>query len=320
MSSAPILDPSDAAIARAAAALLAGELVALPTETVYGVAGDATNADAVARLYAAKNRPSFNPLIAHVADLANASREGVFDERAYALAQHCWPGPLTLVLPVQQTSGVCQLARAGLDSIALRIPAHPVAQAVLRAVARPLVAPSANRSGRLSPTSTSAVAEELGDALALILEGGPCRVGVESTIVAALPDQPLRVLRPGAFDIDMISRIAGERACGPEVGQEERVIASGQLSSHYAPDASVRLNALKAKEGEVLLGFGPEAPADAVNLSATGDTTEAAANLYGLLRQLDDAGAKTIAVMPIPEEGLGVAINDRLRRAAAPRD
>ncbi|MEM9388199.1 MAG: L-threonylcarbamoyladenylate synthase [Pseudomonadota bacterium] len=318
MSSAPIHTASDSAITLAADALLDGELVAIPTETVYGVACDGTNANAIARLYAAKGRPHFNPLIAHVAELANAQQEGVFDRRALTLAQHCWPGPLTLVLPVQPAGGVAELARAGLDSIALRIPAHPVAQALLRAVECPLVAPSANRSGRLSPTRSSDVATELGDALALILDGGEASVGLESTIVAALPDAQLRILRPGAFDGSTLSAIAGEPVLSP-LGDGAAVIAPGQLSSHYAPNALVRLEATEARQGERLLAFGPAAPAGAANLSPSGNTTEAAAKLYRLLRDLDASGVGTIAVMPIPNEGLGVAINDRLRRAAAPR-
>ncbi|MEO0424184.1 MAG: L-threonylcarbamoyladenylate synthase [Pseudomonadota bacterium] len=318
MSSAPIHPPSDSAIAAAAAALRAGELIAMPTETVYGVACDATNAEAIARLYAAKGRPHFNPLIAHVPSLASAHHEGVFDRRALALAEQCWPGPLTLVLPVQRAGRVAELARAGLDSIALRVPAHPVAQALLNAFEGPVAAPSANRSGRLSPTRSVDVATELGDALTLILDGGEPRVGLESTIVAALPDAPLRILRPGAFDAPTLSAIAGEPV-HEQASDDTSIVAPGQLSSHYAPNASVRLNATHAEDSEVLLGFGPDVPPGATNLSPGGDTTEAAAKLYRLLRELDATGAQTIAVMPIPNEGLGVAINDRLRRAAAPR-
>ena len=286
----------------------------MPTETVYGLAADATNAAAVARIYAAKGRPAFNPLIAHVPDIAAARREAIFDPRAEKLAERFWPGPLTLVLPVRADGSVCELARAGLASIALRVPAHAVAQGLLRAFGRPLAAPSANISGRLSPTSAENVAADLGDALSLILDAGPCSVGVESTIVALAPDQPPRLLRPGG-----VAREDIEALIGPLATAGGAIEAPGMLSSHYAPRARLRLNAEAPRNGEAFLAFGPEAPHGVLNLSVKGDLLEAAANLYAFLRQIDSEGADMIAVSPIPHTGLGEAINDRLTRAAAPR-
>ncbi len=300
---------------RAAQALRDGGLVGMPTETVYGLAGDAANPAAVARIFAAKGRPRFNPLISHVASAKLAAREGELDERALALAEAFWPGPLTLVVPAAATGRTCDLARAGLGSIALRVPGHPVAQALLEAFGGPVSAPSANPSGRLSPTRPEDVARELGDGVALVLDGGPCSAGIESTIVSLLPGEPPRLLRPGAIERERIESIAGPVA--EPAG--ESVTAPGQLASHYAPRAAIRLEAAEARDGEVLLGFGPNAPPEALNLSPAGDTVEAAANLYRMLRELDAEGADTIAVMPIPAEALGEAINDRLRRAAAPR-
>jgi L-threonylcarbamoyladenylate synthase len=287
----------------------------MPTETVYGLAADASNPDAVARIFAAKGRPSFNPLISHVASLDLATREGVFDDRARELADAFWPGPLTVVVPVGETGQTCELARAGLATIGLRMPAHPVAQALLEAFDGPVSAPSANPSGRLSPTRAEDVARDLGDAVTLVLGGGPCRAGIESTIVAVLPGEPARLLRPGAIGRDRLEALIGPLAAAVP----DEINAPGMLASHYAPNAAIRLDATDAREGEVLLGFGPGAPAAAANLSPAGDTVEAAANLYRMLRELDAAGADTIAVMPIPPDGLGEAINDRLRRAAAPR-
>ncbi|WP_405235078.1 L-threonylcarbamoyladenylate synthase [Lentisalinibacter orientalis] len=304
-----------AAVERAAQALRDGGLVGMPTETVYGLAGDAANPAAVARIFAAKGRPRFNPLISHVASAKLAAREGELDERALALAEAFWPGPLTLVVPAAATGRTCDLARAGLGSIALRVPGHPVAQALLEAFGGPVSAPSANPSGRLSPTRPEDVARELGDGVALVLDGGPCSAGIESTIVSLLPGEPPRLLRPGAIERERIESIAGPVA--EPAG--ESVTAPGQLASHYAPRAAIRLEAAEARDGEVLLGFGPNAPPEALNLSPAGDTVEAAANLYRMLRELDAEGADTIAVMPIPAEALGEAINDRLRRAAAPR-
>ncbi len=287
----------------------------MPTETVYGLAADASNPEAVARVFAAKGRPSFNPLISHVASIEAATREGVFDERAFALANELWPGPLTLGVPVADSARTCELARAGLTTIGLRVPQHPLARELLGAFDGPLSAPSANPSGRLSPTRAEDVARELGDQLSMVLDGGQCEAGIESTIIALSPNEPARLLRPGAIGRETIEALVGPLA----EPVRDKISAPGQLASHYAPRAQLRLEAKSAEAGEVLLGFGPGAPADAANLSPAGDTVEAAANLYGLLRELDESGTETIAVMPIPDTGLGEAINDRLRRAAAPR-
>lgn len=287
----------------------------MPTETVYGLAGDAGDSTVVASIFAAKERPQFNPLISHLASAADAMNEGDFDERAEALVEKFWPGPLTIVVPVAATAASCELARAGLETIALRVPEHPAAQALLKACGRPLAAPSANRSGRLSPTRAADVAADFEHGVALVLDGGPCRAGIESTIVGLLPGEPTQLLRPGAIERSRIEAIVGELS----TPQSDRLTAPGQLASHYAPGAKLRLNAQQAGPGEVLLAFGPEAPPAALNLSVAGDTTEAAANLYPYLRALDAAGTETIAVMKIPKYGLGEAINDRLRRAAAPR-
>jgi L-threonylcarbamoyladenylate synthase len=295
----------------AAAALRAGRLVILPTETVYGLAADAANPQAVAAVFAAKQRPSFNPLIAHVADLAGARRIARFDERAEKLASAFWPGPLTLVLPLADPPSVCELARAGLDTVAVRAPAHPTARALLAAFGRALVAPSANRSGRPSPTTFGDALEETGRAAAAALDGGPCQVGLESTVVALL-DRP-RLLRPGA-----VTREAIEALIGPLADAEADARRSpGRLTRHYAPEAPLRLNAARPDPGEAYLAFGP-APAGAQvwNLSPAGDLAEAAANLFAHLRAADRSEPRAIAVAPIPEVGLGEAINDRLRRAA----
>ena len=297
-------------IDEAAAALRAGGLVILPTETVYGLAADAGDARAVAKVYEAKGRPAFNPLIAHVADLATARRIAVFDSRAEALAAAFWPGPLTLVLPVADTAAVCDLARAGLDTVAVRAPAHPTAQALLQAFGGPLVAPSANRSGRPSPTTFADAMAETGAAAAAALDGGPCRIGLESAVVALL-DQP-RLLRPGA-----VTRAEIEALIGPlSEAEADAKRSPGRLTRHYAPNRPLRLNAEEPQAGEVWLGFGRSGGAG-FNLSADGDLAEAAANLFAYLRAADLAdGATGIAVAPIPDEGLGEAINDRLRRAA----
>jgi L-threonylcarbamoyladenylate synthase len=315
MTSAPIVSGDGEGVAQALAALRQGAAIGMPTETVYGLAADASNPAAVAGIYAIKARPHFNPLIAHVADIAMARREGELDARAAALAAAFWPGPLTLVVPVATKARTCELARAGLATIALRVPAHPLAQALLAGMDGPLAAPSANPSGRLSPTSATEVATELGADVALVLDGGRCQAGIESTIVALLPGAAATLLRPGA-----IARADIEAIAGPLVKPSDTAItAPGQLQSHYAPRARLRLNAHTAGPDEVLLGFGPAAPAGAVNLSPSGDLTAAAARLYQLLRELDGTGAAAIAVMPIPTTGLGEAINDRLARAAAPR-
>jgi L-threonylcarbamoyladenylate synthase len=291
------------------AALKGGGLVILPTETVYGLAADAANARAVARVYEAKGRPAFNPLIAHVADLEAARAIARLDARALTLARAFWPGPLTLVLPIADEAAVCDLARAGLDTVAVRVPAHPLAQAVLRAFGGPLTAPSANRSGRPSPTTLADALEETGAAAALALDGGPCRIGLESTVVALL-DEP-RLLRPGAVTRDEIEALIGPLA---EAEADARR-SPGRLSRHYAPDLPLRLNAAEPRAGEVWLGFGHDG-AEPFNLSRDGDLAEAAANLFAFLRAADRSGASGIAVAPIPNEGLGEAINDRLRRAA----
>jgi L-threonylcarbamoyladenylate synthase len=326
---------SPATIARAAAMLAAGGLVAFPTETVYGLGADAADDRAVARLYAAKERPSFNPLIAHVADLNAARRLAEFDAPALALAEAFWPGPLTLVLPRVAGCQVGQLATAGLATIAIRAPAHPVARALLAAFGKPVAAPSANRSGRVSPTTASHVEADLAGRIDLIIDGGAAPVGVESTVISCCAGE-VALLRPGA-----VPRAAVERKLGRAVGFAElpgdvggaagaarpasRPLAPGMLASHYAPRAAVRMDAITVAPGEALLAFGPVLPPDAVNartilnLSVGGDLVEAAANLFGHLRMLDTAGTVSIAVMPVPDEGLGEAINDRLRHAAAPR-
>jgi L-threonylcarbamoyladenylate synthase len=307
------------AVTAAARVLGAGGLVAFPTETVYGLGADATNGEAVARLYAAKGRPRFNPLIAHVADFAAARRLAVFNADAERLAA-CWPGPLTLVLPKASGCPVSDLATAGLDTIAVRVPDHPVARDILRAFGKPVVAPSANRSGHVSPTTAVHVATDLDGRVDLILDGGPASVGVESTIVACLGAPML--LRPGGLPRGEIEHALGHALLVAEPVNDEAPLAPGMLSSHYAPKTPLRLNAIDVRPGEALLAFGAPAPARAatmLNLSSSADLVEAAANLFSHLRALDSSGASAIAVMPIPPEGLGEAINDRLARAAAPR-
>jgi L-threonylcarbamoyladenylate synthase len=306
------------AIAAAARCLAQGGLVAFPTETVYGLGADAANGEAVARLYAAKGRPTFNPLIAHVADIAAARRLGRFDAAAEKLAAAFWPGPLTLVLPKQPGCTVAELALAGLDSVALRVPALPIAHELLQAFGGAIVAPSANRSGHVSPTSAAHVLADLRGRIDMVIDGGACTVGVESTIVALL-DTPT-LLRPGGVAREDIERVLGRALA--EAPAQEAPRAPGMLPSHYAPKAKLRLNADAPRPGEALLAFGPAAPAKGVatlNLSPHGDLNEAAAKLFSHLRALDAAGASTIAVMPVPRQGLGEAINDRLARAAAPK-
>ncbi|HEX3857963.1 MAG TPA: L-threonylcarbamoyladenylate synthase, partial [Pseudolabrys sp.] len=294
-----------AAMAEAVRCLAAGGLVAFPTETVYGLGADARNGEAVARLYAAKGRPAFNPLIAHVATLAAARRLAQFDRAAEALAAAFWPGPLTLVLPKQTDCSVADLALAGLDSVAVRVPAHPVAQALLAAFDAPVVAPSANRSGHVSPTSAAHVLADLRGRIDLVIDAGPCAVGVESTIVACLGTPSL--LRPGGLARDAIERVLGQPLADAPAG-ESTPIAPGMLASHYAPKSKLRLNADAAHPGEVLLAFGtlPKAAhaTATLNLSPRGDLVEAAANLFAHLRALDAAGAKAIAVMTVPQQGL----------------
>jgi L-threonylcarbamoyladenylate synthase len=316
---------ADARTIRDATEVLAtGGLLAFPTETVYGLGADATNDKAVARLFAAKGRPSFNPLIAHVTDISAAQKLAKFDATAAQLAAAFWPGPLTLVLPKSPACPVSELATAGLGSIAVRVPGHPVAHALLAAFDKPVVAPSANRSGHVSPTTAQHVLADLDGRIDLIVDGGATPVGVESTIVACLSGEPI-LLRHGGISRDDIARVLGheiqEAAASPS--DDETPLAPGMLTSHYAPQARLRLDATHLNPGDALLAFGANAlpgpaPSATLNLSATGDVVEAAANLYAHLRALDRSAA-TIAVMSIPNDGLGEAINDRLRRAAAPR-
>tara|TARA_R110002073_G_scaffold21092_4_gene74731 strand:+ start:2710 stop:3663 length:954 start_codon:yes stop_codon:yes gene_type:complete len=312
---APIL-PADnpEAIAKAADILRDGGLVAMPTETVYGLAADAANGKAVARLYEAKGRPRFNPLIAHVASVDMAQSCVVFDEAARQLAEHFWPGPMTLVLPRRAGAPISDLAGAGLDTLAVRRPAHPAAQALLDTFGSPLVAPSANPSGGVSPTTAAHVAEGLGDRIDLILDGGACKVGLESTVIT-FADGAATLLRPGGLARRDIEAITGKLRLAAPDGP---VASPGMLASHYAPRAKLRLNAQFVRPGEAFLGFG-NTPRATLNLSRKGDLVEAAANLFAHLRTLDRTGAACIAVSPIPVEGLGEAINDRLQRAAAPR-
>jgi L-threonylcarbamoyladenylate synthase len=295
----------DQAIAEAAQLILAGEPVAMPTETVYGLAADATDPQAVARIYEAKGRPSFNPLIVHVANLAAAERIGVFTNEAKALAERHWPGPLTLVVQLREDAVIASLLTAGLPTIALRVPAHPAMQALLHATGRPLAAPSANASGSISPTRAEHVLASLGGRIALIVDAGPTERGLESTIVAATGG-PLRLLRRGPIEVEA------------EASQGSAIEAPGQLASHYAPSKPLRLGAVEAGTDEHLIGFGPVS-GDA-NLSISGNLVEAAAALFDLLHKADASAMARIAVAPVPDEGLGAAINDRLRRAAAARD
>jgi L-threonylcarbamoyladenylate synthase len=297
-----VLPFNDGSIAEAARLILAGEPVAIATETVYGLAADATNAEAVARIYEAKGRPSFNPLIVHVADLAAAERIGRFDDQARRLAQEHWPGPLTLVVPLKESAGLASIVSAGLPTIGLRVPAHPAMQALLNAVGRPLAAPSANTSGSVSPTRGEHVLKSLGGRIALILDAGPTERGLESTIVAATGG-PLRLLRPGPIEID------AEPVSGAKVE------APGQLASHYAPSKPLRLGVTVADADEFLIGFG-DVGGDA-SLSPSGDLVEAASRLFDLLHQADASAKQRIAVAPVPAGGLGLAINDRLQRAVA---
>jgi L-threonylcarbamoyladenylate synthase len=309
---------NDAALQRAAAELRAGRLVAFPTETVYGLGADATNGRAVAQIFAVKGRPRFNPLIVHVLDLAAAERIACVTEKGRRLAGAFWPGPLTLVLERKPEAGLSDLVTAGLDSVALRVPDHPVARALLRAAGLPVAAPSANRSGHVSPTTAEHVAADFGDRPAMILDGGPTAHGLESTILDVTGDRVV-MLRPGATTADAIESVLGEPVTRAFEGRD-RPVSPGQLETHYAPRARVRLGAKYVQLGEALLAFGPDplpTRGPSINLSSAGDLIEAAANLFAALRKLDATGAPAIAVMPIPERGLGEAINDRLRRAAA---
>lgn len=319
-SSPAVLSPSPDALTKAGALIRDGRLVAFPTETVYGLGADATNDRAVAAIYEAKGRPQFNPLIVHVAGPADVAALVIVDERAETLMERYWPGPLTLVLPRRADSGLSLLVSAGLDTVAVRCPNHPAALAFLREAKRPVAAPSANRSGSVSPTTPQHVVESLGDRVPLVLAAGRCAVGVESTVLDLSTPVPA-LLRPGA-----VLREDIERLIGPVVtptGTPDAPKSPGQMLSHYAPDAVVHLNALNARDDEAFLTFGPDefarGGAERLNLSPGGDLAEAAANLFAFLRRLDKPGVSGIAVMPIPETGLGEAINDRLRRAAAPR-
>ncbi|RYH10566.1 L-threonylcarbamoyladenylate synthase [Tropicimonas sp. IMCC6043] len=303
-----------AGIDRASELLAAGQLVAFPTETVYGLGADARQGAAVARIFEAKGRPRFNPLIVHVADLATAERYGHFDHDALALANAFWPGPLTLVVPIRAEAGLSDLVTAGLGTVGLRVPRGDVAQTLLRRFAGPVAAPSANPSGKISPTRAEHVLDGLAGRIAAVLDGGAAEVGVESTIVGCY-DHP-RLLRPGGLPIEAIEAALGRSLAHAPPGGTPN--APGQLASHYAPDAALRVGAETAEAGEILIGFGPQASDAAFNLSPSGDLVEAAANLFEMLRQADVLG-RPIAVSPIPEHGLGRAINDRLSRAAHPR-
>jgi len=315
------LRPDARGIARAAGILRRGGLVAFPTETVYGLGGDARSDRAVARIFQAKGRPRFNPLIVHLPDLAAAEAAAVFDDRARRLAAAFWPGPLTLVLPLRPAAGLSPLVTAGLPSVAIRVPAHPAALALLRAFGGPLAAPSANPSGRVSPTRAAHVLAGLAGRIDAVLDAGPCAVGVESTILSL--DGPACILRQGGLPQEALEACLGEplaTATAAATGAGDRPVAPGQLASHYATAAALRLNAAEVRPGEVWIGFGPGTGDAGLNLSPGGDMVEAAANLFHLLREADSrAGAGGIAVAPVPERGLGRAINDRLRRAAAPR-
>jgi L-threonylcarbamoyladenylate synthase len=319
----PIFDMSDrqarvAGIAAAVAALRAGDLVGLPTETVYGLAADAREGRAVAGIFAAKGRPRFNPLIVHLGSAAEAETVAVFSDDARGLAKTFWPGPLTLVLPRQADAAIADLVSAGLDTVAVRVPAHPVAREVLAAFGGPVAAPSANRSGHVSPTTAVHVAADLGTAVACILDAGPTEIGLESTVIGLVGGEAI-LLRPGAIARAEIERVLGRTLGTP--ADPSKISAPGMLASHYAPKAALRLEVTEVRPGEALLAFGPSLPpgsdrAQAVrNLSRSGDLTEAAANLFAALRDLDGQST-AIAVMSIPAEGLGEAINDRLTRAA----
>lgn len=311
-----------AGIAEAVAVLAAGGLAAFPTETVYGLGADATNAHAVAKLYAAKGRPSFNPLIAHVADVPAAKRAGHLNAMAMQLAAKFWPGPLTLVVPA--TDLVCDLARAGLGTVGLRVPAHPAAQKMLVALGKPVAAPSANRSGHVSPTAAEHVLADLAGKIDFVLDGGATPVGLESTIVDCASETP-RLLRAGGMPREEIEKALGAKIEIAGNGDANAPASPGRLDSHYATRTRLRLNAREVKQGEALLAFSEPLPKGAelsmltLNLSHSGDLTEAAANLFAYMRALDAAGVAAIAVAPIPKAGLGEAINDRLMRAAAPR-
>ena len=315
----PVVPATQEAIRHAAEALARGDIVAFPTETVYGLGANALDARAVAKVFAAKERPRFNPLIVHVPGLGEAEKYAVVTDTARMLAQAFWPGPLSLVLKKRPASGIVDLVSAGLETIALRAPAHPVAQALLATVQLPIAAPSANRSGRISPTTAAHVEAELDDRPAMILDGGRCPLGIESTVVAVLGDAPA-LLRPGALAREAIELVLGAPLA--DAAANHRGASPGQLETHYAPSTPLRLGAVSVAPDEALLAFGGDVPAGAratINLSASGNLEEAAARLFAALRDLDRSGATAIAVMPIPAHGLGEAINDRLQRAANQR-
>jgi L-threonylcarbamoyladenylate synthase len=308
------------AVSEAARFIRRGGLVAFPTETVYGLGADATHDLAVAAIFSTKGRPTFNPLIVHVPNLTVAGRFVPVGARAEALARIFWPGPLTFVLPRLPDSPISHLATAGLDTIAVRCPAHPVALALLAEARTPIAAPSANRSGHVSPTSAQHVADDFGDRVDIVLDGGPSEIGVESTVLDLSAEQP-RLLRPGGVPVEDIEAVLGELV-QRATADSARPVSPGQLESHYAPRASLRMNAVDTRGDEGLLAFGqPIASSSRLveNLSPRGDLLEAAANLFAALRRLDQTGVGSIAVMSIPDKGLGAAINDRLRRASAPR-
>lgn len=313
---AMLLEPTPENLETCARALREGRLVAFPTETVYGLGADATGDRAVAAIFEAKGRPAFNPLIVHVPDLAAAEALVAFDDLARRLAQAFWPGALTLVLPRRPDCPVSLLCSAGLETLAVRVPAHGLARTLLRAAGVPVAAPSANPSGRLSPTEARHVAEGLGERVDFVLDGGPCAVGLESTVVGVFGGRAV-LLRPGGVDAERIENVTGPLALPESDPAAPR--SPGMLASHYAPRRPLRLDAAEARKGEILLGFGPDAP-PGPNLSPSGDLGEAAANLFRMLHELDGDDGRTLAVMPVPERGLGRAINDRLRRAAADRD
>ncbi|SDC45696.1 translation factor SUA5 [Sphingomonas sp. YR710] len=310
----PVILPADSAgIARAAGLIIEGKPVAVPSETVYGLAADATSGEAVATIYAAKGRPGFNPLIVHVTDLSAAQAIAIMSPLAQRLAHAFWPGPLTMVLPIAPNSPIAGLVTAGLPTVAVRMPAHPIMRALIAAAGRPLAAPSANASGTISPTCASHVARSLAGRIPMILDGGPTAVGIESTIIG-VDENEIRLLREGPITASDLTAATGLEIQAAIPG---RIDAPGQLSSHYAPAKPLRLNALTAQPDEYLIGFGPVA--GNISLSATGDLIEAAARLFALLHSADEQAERRIAVAPIPTIGLGAAINDRLRRAAAPR-
>lgn len=312
----PVAPATPEAIRNAAQALANGEIVAFPTETVYGLGANALDARAVAKVFAAKERPRFNPLIVHVPGLEAAETYAVMNDTARKLAEAFWPGPLSLVLRKRPACGIADLVSAGLDTIALRAPAHPVAQALLAAVKLPIAAPSANRSGRISPTTAAHVEAELDGRPAMILDGGPCPLGIESTVVSVLGDAPA-LLRPGALPREAIELVLAAPLA--TANANHRGASPGQLAAHYAPRTPLRLGATSVSANEALLALGRDVPGGArltVNLSPSGNLEEAAAKLFAALRELDQAGAQAIAVMPIPVHGLGEAINDRLQRAA----